>query len=796
MTRRLPRPVLVWLLGLIACAMLALRANYTADMSAFLPRSPTPAQQLLVDQLTEGVLSRLLLVGIEGATPEVRADLSRALAKRLQDGGQFVSVRNGDAAALAVDRELLFSHRYLLSPAVTPEHFSVDGLHQAIANSIDLLASPAGMMLKSLLPRDPTGELVELISKLDTGNKPASQHGAWVSRDGRRAILMLQTRAAGSDTDAQQTAIEQVRSEFAAAARDAGHPEARVLLSGAAVFAVNSRAAIQSEAVRLSTLSSAAVICLLLLIYRSPTAVVLGILPVASGALAGIAAVSLGFGSVHGLTIGFGTTLIGEAVDYSIYYFVQSDSAERRGEDRNWMERFWPTIRLGVLTSAIGFASLLCSGFPGLAQLGLYSIAGLLSAAAITRFVLPHLRPAGLAIRDIRPLGLAVGGAWRHLGRLRPLLAVLTIAAAAVLVTHHDQLWNSTLSGLSPVSAADQALDQSLRADLGAPDLRYLVVLKATDRESALAAAERVGHRLDELVASGVLGGYESPARFLPSTASQRARQQALPERAELARRLGAAVDGLPLRADRLVPFLDAVDDARQQALLTPEALRGSTLALAVDSLLLQRPTGWTVLMPLRAPPGSSHLDPQPVRAALATAGADTGAEALFIDIFGETGALYRAYLDEAILLSLAGSFAIMLLMAFVLRSPGRLLRVILPLVLAELLVMGGLALAGERLTLLHLVGMLLIVAVGSNYTLFFDRADANPTDDPRTLASLLLANLATVIGFGILAFSPVPVLKAIGVTVGPGAVLTLLLSAMLARPQPAARSPEARASR
>ena len=75
-------PVLLWLLGLALCAGVALRAHYTADMSAFLPRSPTPAQQLLVDQLTEGVLSRLLLVGIEGNTPSGRAELSRSLAKR------------------------------------------------------------------------------------------------------------------------------------------------------------------------------------------------------------------------------------------------------------------------------------------------------------------------------------------------------------------------------------------------------------------------------------------------------------------------------------------------------------------------------------------------------------------------------------------------------------------------------------------------------------------------------------------------------------------------------------------
>jgi predicted exporter len=771
MKLRLARPVLLWLLGLALCTTLALRAHYSADMSAFLPRSPTPAQQLLVDQLTEGVLSRLLLVGIEGGTPAERADLSRALARRLEDGGLFISVRNGDAATLARDREILFSHRYLLSPAVSPERFSSAGLRAAVETSIDLLASPAGMMLKGLLSHDPTGEMIEMIGTLDTGGSPASQHGVWASRDGRRAILMLQTRAAGSDTDAQAAAIARIHADFAGLPK--ADPEARLLLSGAAVFAVNSRAVIESEAVRLSAISTAAVICLLLLIYRSVTAVVLGLLPVATGALAGIAAVALGFGSVHGLTIGFGTTLIGEAVDYTIYYFVQSDGDD--GEGR-WMERFWPTIRLGVLTSVFGFASLLFSGFPGLAQLGLYSIAGLVTAAAVTRFVLPHLRPANFHIRDIAPLGRAMAGFWGHLSRLRLLIPVLAIAAAVVLVSHRDQIWSSGLSGLSPISSADQALDQSLRADLGAPDLRYLVVLKAADRQAALLAAEKIGTRLTGLVEEGALGGFESPARFLPSEATQRARQRSLPARDELARRLDAALDGLPLRAGKLGAFLDDVDAARRQPLLTPESLRGSTLALAVDSLLLERPQGWTVLMPLRAPAGDAPLDPARIQASLA------GSGALFVDIFGESNHLYQAYLDEAILLSLAGSLAIVLLMAVALRQPGRLLRVLIPLLATELIVMAGLALTGQRLTLLHLVGMLLIVAVGSNYALFFDQADSNPADDPRTLASLVLANLATVIGFGALAFSPVPVLKAIGITVGPGAVLTLMFSAMLAR--------------
>jgi predicted exporter len=57
---------------------------------------------------------------------------------------------------------------------------------------------------------------------------------------------------------------------------------------------------------------------------------------------------------------------------------------------------------------------------------------------------------------------------------------------------------------------------------------------------------------------------------------------------------------------------------------------------------------------------------------------------------------------------------------------------------------------------------------------------------DPDTLASLLLANLTTVLSFGLIAMSAIPALSAIGRVVAPGALLALLLSAAFA-PRPAA---------
>ena len=772
MKQRLPIvPIVIWLLGLLACVVIVMRAQYTADMSAFLPQRPSPTQQLLVEQLREGNLSRLVLIGIEGADAATRARLSKELAARLSASGEFAGVQNGDAAALAKDRELLFANRYLLSPAVTKERFGVDGLRAAVSESIDLLASPAGMMVKSLLPRDPTGELMGLLGELGASTSgPAMDHGVWASRDGKRSLLMAQTAAPGSDTEAQERALTRLRSEFAGLQENT----ARLLVAGAPVFAVEARTTIKGEVERLAVASTVGIVTLLLVVYRSFAALTLGLLPVLSGALAGIAAVSLGFGEVHGITIGFGTTLIGEAVDYSIYYFVQS----KNGAEDDWRARFWPTIRLGVLTSLCGFASLLFSGFPGLAQLGLYSMAGLVVAAAVTRFVLPSLRPRSFHIRDSVAPGRAFGRVMEPLTRLHWLALLLAIAALAILFVKQDQLWNKSLADLSPLSPATMSLDASLRGELGAPDQRYLVVVTAATHEDALVAAERVAERMRPLVDQGLIAGFETPTRFLPSEATQRARQAALPERTELEQRLRDALADLSLRADKLAPFLDDVEAARRQPLLTAEAFKGSSLGLAVDAMLMRRASGWSALLPVRGPV-EGDADVKAVKEALAQGGV---ADAMFLDLAGESNRLYSEYLREAIWLSLAGFAAIVALLAASLRSGRRVLRTLAPLVLAVLLVMAGLALAGERMNLLHLVGLLLTVAVGSNYAIFFDseQQDGAAAGDPRTLTSLLIANATTVMGFGILALSSVPVLHAMGITVGPGAVLALLLSAML----------------
>jgi predicted exporter len=768
----------LWIAGMALCATLVARTGLSTDMSAFLPRSPSAAQQVLVDQVRAGVVSRLILLGLEGAPAETLAALSRTLAARLRGDPAFLAVNNGDEGALAGERELLWRDRYLLSPGVAEARFSTAGLRAALENDLRLLRSDMAVLVKRTLPNDPTGEILILIDQLAGPTRPHTRAGVWLSRDERRAVLLLQTRAAGFDIDAQQHTLAIVDGAFAAATGEVpGAAQARLVESGPAVFAVRTRATMESDATRFSLLATVVVAGLLLFAYRSLPVLLCGLLPVASGALAGIAAVALGFGFVHGITLGFGVTLIGESVDYAIYLFTQTPPG---GSPAGTLSRIWQTLRLGMLTSIAGFSVMLFSSFAGFAQLGLFSISGLLVALGVTRWILPALLPRDFAAPSAGLFALPLLIVVRQARRLRLAVLLLALAGGALLVFHHGGFWQEDLSSLSPIPAADQKLDQELRRDIGAPDVRYLVVLTESSEQRALQVSELISSMLGGLTAHGALVGFDAPSQFLPSDAAQRARQAALPDPDTLEARLREALTDLPFRPEIFAPFLGDVTVARSAPLMTRAALPAA-LTLKLDSLLFERRGEWIAVLSLR---GVS--DPERVAAGVASL-ARPGVT--FVDLKQESDRLLRTYQREAIMLAAIGGLVVLLLLSASLRSPGRVLAVVAPLAASVIVTAALLTLDGRKLSIFNLVGLLLIVSVGSNYCLFFERQSREQEHRDRAIASLVLANLCTDFGFGILSFSGIPVLHDIGFTVALGTLLSLFFSAILSTGGVAARA-------
>ncbi len=760
---------LLWL-ALLALAGWAIsqRLQLTGDLRKFMPAAQTPAQKLLIDELGEGPGSRLLLMSIAGADPVALAAQSQALRASLAARPQFALVANGGEAGLDSIPERLRPYRYLLTDSFDAQPLDAAALREALDARVQDLGSPAAALIEPLLASDPTLETLQLAERWQPANAPQRLHGVWFTRAGDKALLIVQTRAAGFDPTGQQVAVDAIRADFARIAAATG---SELVLTGPGAFSVEIGGRTAREAQWIGIADGIGLILLLAFAYRSWKMPVLGALPLATAGLAGLGAVALGFDGVHGITVAFGFTLIGVVQDYPIHLF----SHQRPGVSP-WANAraLWPTLATGVVSTCIAYVTFLFSGVDGLKQLAVFTIAGLAAAALSTRFLLPGLiDPAPRDFADSRTLAVL----WEKIARLpRPrgsLIVVASLCLAAIALAP-GAFWQNDLSKLTPVPADALARDAVLRDELGAPDVRYVLTVAGRDAEQALQRSERLRPALDSLVKKGALTGYDLAARYLPSAATQRARQQRLPPPAALQDMVQTVVAATPFNEDAFDPFRVDLERARRAAPLTQADLQGTPLAASVAGLLLSSGAHATALVSL-----NGLQDPVAVARVAVAHGAQ------LLDMKQASESLVAAYRGRV--LAALGVAAILLAITvwIALRAPRRVLRVLLPMALTTLLVLAALRLCGVELNLFHLVALILAAGLGLDYALFFDHAGADRADQLRTLHALIVCSLMTLLVFALLALSSIPVLRAIGSTVALGVLFNFVLALLVSR-QPA----------
>ncbi|HXA48257.1 MAG TPA: MMPL family transporter, partial [Burkholderiaceae bacterium] len=626
-------------------------------------------------------------------------------------------------------------------------------------------------LLKPLIPLDPTGEVARVAALWMPNATIKLQDGVWFSADGSRTLLIAQSKASGMDAVQQQDTVNAMQQQFDAVRRSlpaAAASQLKLLLSGTPVFAAESRRTIEQDSWRLSLIAGVLVLLVLLLVYRSIGLTFLAFIPVASGLLVGVAAVSLVFGGVHGITLAFGATLIGEAVDYPNYAFLHT----ARGEAvANALRRIGPTLRLAVLTTVFSSTALLLSSFSGLSQLGLLSLTGVAVAGLTTQFILPLLAGNTVTARKLEqlPFRLNFDRRWRM--AVLPML----LLALAVLTWQHDKIWDDDLGSLSPVSADAKALDQQLRNQLGAPDIRHILMTSGRDTEQALRNSELLEAGLQRMVHDGIIGGFDMAAQYLPSQQLQEERQAALPDAATLQSNLQQALKDSPFRDDAFQPFLHDVAASKQQAPLTADALNQSAIGLKVHSLILNDKEGAIALITLSGVADSMRL--QQAVAHLQS----TGVTVAVIDLKDDTGRLINGYRNQSLQLSALGILLIAVLLFVSLRSLRASAKVLYPVLTGTMMCAALTLLRGEKLTIFHLVALLLVIGIGLNYALFFNRREPNEQETRRNHLSLAICSLTSFLSFGTLMLSRIPVLHAIGQTVALGSLLCLICSALLA---------------
>jgi predicted exporter len=746
----------------LVAALVLIHVTIRSDMAGFLPRGHSEAARLMSKELLSGAATNLIMLGVDGAPTDALARISQSMTKALDRTGLFSFINNGSQDRLASDVQLLFVHRYLLSPATTAEAFTIPSLRNDMERLLRGLQSSAAPLVQQYGVADLPGAFVAVLHSMIGSRTVRTQHGVWFAADRERALILVRTRAGGMDVEGQEAVNAAIQHAFIAA--DPGG--ARLLAAGPAVFARATAQAMRADVTLLSVASTVMLSGLLLWRFRSVWMLLVVGIPVALGVAAAALVVQLVFGFVNGVTIGFGMTMLGVTLDYPVLLVGHRKHGEAAGDT---LRRIGAAFKLTALSTTLGLTGMLFSGFPGLSQLGCFSVVGVGVAATVTWWFLPPLIvKAGLA-----PVSSDDPAPLLRIERLRVYrgwVGAACLLAAGWLVAVGGPYWLTDLAALSPVPASVFALDAELRTEIGAPDAVLLGLVQGDTPEAVLLREEKLLPTLDALAHDGVITGVEVAARLLPSVAIQQSRRALLPPSDVLSARIAAAQAELPFRAGVFQPFVDDVAASRTMAPLELSDIISPLLRARLDPLLFKRDGVWYGLI---AP--NDLRDPPRFAAALQKGGAT------YVNISGETNAIVADYTSKAWRWLAIGGLAALAMVAGGLRSPPRVAAVAAAIIAALLLTTAVLTAARIPLSLIHIISLQFVAAVGLDYALFFARRQLDEEERARTLRTLAICNAMTVLTFGTLALCQTPLLQQIGITVVIGSLAALVLAFLFA---------------
>ena len=721
-------------------------------------------------ELEQGQTGRVLFMRVHSSSSENSAHLSKLLKQRLLESKLFDTVDNGEFNIKIEDFQHLFQYRYLINTQLTPEVFSVDNIHNELRERVTELRAGMGVLLKNTLPADPVNGFIDYLQAARFTGRQEKKFGVWFSSDSEWALLVATISQEGFNIDKQEEAIAFINEAFEDLTGDGN---ANLDVSGPGSFAVKARYSMQETLRSLSIVAGILIVALLFLAYRSLVLVVLAGMPIISAIVVAIAITNMSYGYIHGITLAFGITLLGVCIDYPVHLFSH---LRKDWSVKYTLRQIMPTMLLGLVTTSLGYMVLMLSGFEGLEQLAIFAVTGLVTALAITRWILPALMKNTMATGSVR--FHLCDGFIGHTGLRYIVLAVIAggVILIALNASKDGRIWQKDISALSPVPAKDRLLDREIRQQLNAADVNHVFILVSEDVQDLLEKTETLESSLQGLVDEGLVSHVLAPTNLLPSEKRQLYNQRMLPSREDLEIIVSRAVDGTPFTEEVFKIFIDDVDKQSKLEALTPDDIFKTPVGRLIGSDLFQRSGLWVSIIRLSGVTNEAEL--------MTWLKNHPNVAHDYLNLRQHTSELLASYANNIVHWLIIGMCVMLVVLLLHLRSLISAVRVMLAPILAVLISIGLNIFFYGGVNLFHLMSVLLIIGLGIDYSLFINRQSSDTADKYNSCHGVFISAFSTLLAFGVLMLSDVPVLMAIGQTVAIGVIASLLLAILLADPK------------
>jgi len=722
------------------------------DILALLPQEQTDhALDASLEEFSAQLARKqIFLVGSDGVDDARLA--AAAFAKTLESSGAFSSVQWQLDIDLSQRIAIYLPHRaFLLSPR--DQRALEDGDKNSIVNrALRSAYTPVGFMQPLGLADDPLGftnDFLRSTAQL-TGHTRVEGDVLVAERNGRQFVLVITEIDGHPFATATQERVMPAITRARQAAKDATTAPVEIVGSGSIQHASAAAERATQEVTTFGTLESIAVVVLLVLVFGSIRPLILGLVTLALAIVAAYTVVHLVFGKVHILALVFGSSLIGSVIDYSIHFL-----ADRFRDPVHWtpaaaLPNVGPAILLGLTTTVVGYLVLAAVPFPGLEQIAVFCMTGLVVGCGSVLCLYPILASARGKLPKFGPrVGNSIDGVLRRWRWSRSTSWALALLAVGVG------------SGIARVDVQDdiKALQQSpahlveeemrVRDVLGTGIETRFFIVSGDSAQSVLESEERLARSLDGLVRDGALGSYQAVASSVPPISRQRLNRELLEKNVYAP---GALFDQV-MNSFGFEP--SAIEQRRDE-------FEAAHAPLSVDEWLNSP-----------ASQGRRHLwlgKLETRYAAVVTLGGIVDLASLqrlqlpgvqLIDRVAQTTHTLSRY-RYALTLLLAAVYVVaglILMRRFGWREA---LRMWLPSISATLVTVGVFGWLGVHFNLFTLLALWLVLGLGIDYGIFLRHGR-----DHRVTAilSVTLSACTTLIAFGLLALSTTPFIRSIGLT-------------------------------
>lgn len=324
--------------------------------------------------------------------------------------------------------------------------------HQVVADLNAFLDDPLATVLSSWLPHDPLLLLPSALQNLTTPHQTPKS-----AADDNTITLWLPVQANPFSREGQSAMLEW--QQQAADALSHAFPAATITVQGLHNPAIESEARIRREVLLLNICSAIIVLCLLTTALRHPRRVLALSIPILSAILWGAWATLTVFGAIHILAIGIASVLFGVAVDYGLHVSTHAAANNEPNLRRSFAAIRRPLL-IGALSTAFGFAFLLLAPIEAIRQVGVMIPAGVCAALLACRFLLPLTAgpAAPLPPRVQYILETPIPATQRH--HIRLLLSILSIFCLFYLI---QPTFNDSPDSLQPPAGEQQIAYAKLR---------------------------------------------------------------------------------------------------------------------------------------------------------------------------------------------------------------------------------------------------------------------------------------------------------------------------------------------